>query len=67
MTSTLPESIAAVGEINDSIHIRRLELSDHERGFVALLSQLSACWISLRPSSPHASASSRRKATTTSS
>ncbi|RLN09867.1 Glucose-6-phosphate acetyltransferase 1 [Panicum miliaceum] len=43
MTSTSPESAAAGGETNDPIHIRRLELSDHERGLVALLSQLSAC------------------------
>ena len=67
MTSTSPESAAAAGETNDPIHIRRLELYDHERGFVALLSQLSACWISLRPSSPRASPSSLRKVTTTSS
>ena len=46
MRSTSPESAAAAaaaGETNDPIHIRRLDLSDHETGFVALLSQLSAC------------------------
>ncbi|OEL12520.1 putative glucosamine 6-phosphate N-acetyltransferase 2 [Dichanthelium oligosanthes] len=45
MASTSPEPAAAAegGENNDPIHIRRLELSDHERGFIPLLSQLSAC------------------------
>ncbi|CAN6246333.1 unnamed protein product [Urochloa humidicola] len=44
MASTSPESAtAAAAETSDPIHIRRLELSDHERGFVSLLSQLSAC------------------------
>ncbi|CAN6280186.1 unnamed protein product [Urochloa humidicola] len=44
MASTSPESAAAAaGETSDPIHIRRLELSDHERGFISLLSQLSAC------------------------
>ncbi|AQK54821.1 putative glucosamine 6-phosphate N-acetyltransferase 2 [Zea mays] len=42
MASTSPEP-AAADETIDTIHIRRLECSDHERGFVALLSQLSPC------------------------
>ncbi|XP_062220123.1 probable glucosamine 6-phosphate N-acetyltransferase 2 [Phragmites australis] len=47
MASPSPEpaaaAAAAVAETNDPVHIRRLELADHERGFVALLSQLSTC------------------------
>ncbi|RCV08073.1 hypothetical protein SETIT_1G297200v2 [Setaria italica] len=44
MASTSPESaVAAAGDVNDPIQIRRLELSDQERGFVDLLSQLSTC------------------------
>jgi glucosamine-phosphate N-acetyltransferase len=42
MASTSPESGAAAGT-DGSVQIRRLELADHERGFVVLLSQLSSC------------------------
>jgi glucosamine-phosphate N-acetyltransferase len=42
MASTSPES-AAAAETEGSIQIRCLELADHERGFVSLLSQLSSC------------------------
>ncbi|KAJ1280735.1 hypothetical protein BS78_04G255700 [Paspalum vaginatum] len=42
MASTSPEP-AAAGETKNPVHIRRLELSDHERGFISLLSQLSPC------------------------
>ncbi|KAF0935160.1 hypothetical protein E2562_030441 [Oryza meyeriana var. granulata] len=43
MASTSPEPSTAASETDDSVQIRRLEVTDHERGFVALLSQLSAC------------------------
>ncbi|XP_052143882.1 probable glucosamine 6-phosphate N-acetyltransferase 2 [Oryza glaberrima] len=49
MASTSPEpsaaaaAAAAVAETGCSVQIRRLEATDHEKGFVALLSQLSAC------------------------
>jgi glucosamine-phosphate N-acetyltransferase len=42
MASTSLESGAAAGT-DGSVQIRRLELADHERGFVVLLSQLSSC------------------------
>jgi glucosamine-phosphate N-acetyltransferase len=42
MASTSPES-AAAADTDGSVQIRRLELADHERGFVVLLSQLSSC------------------------
>uniref|UniRef100_A0A0E0K4G9 Glucosamine 6-phosphate N-acetyltransferase n=1 Tax=Oryza punctata TaxID=4537 RepID=A0A0E0K4G9_ORYPU len=45
-TSPEPSTTAAAGDVAEtdcSVQIRRLEVTDHEKGFVDLLSQLSAC------------------------
>ncbi|KAG8059624.1 hypothetical protein GUJ93_ZPchr0002g25159 [Zizania palustris] len=43
MASRSPESAASVAETDGSVQIRHLEVSDREKGFLPLLSQLSAC------------------------
>ncbi|KAL5207273.1 hypothetical protein ABZP36_031708 [Zizania latifolia] len=43
MASSSPESAPAAAETDGSVQIRRLEVSDREKGFLPLLSQLSAC------------------------